>query len=235
MKRISLIISLVVLFALGANAQNGDLKFGLKLGPNFGWASSGSEVTENHGARLGFDAGLVVDYYLTNVFAASTGVEFNFYRMKYDFTDYRSLDNILSEEKAMVSRRLKASNLEIPLKVKAKFNVADSFDAFVEAGFGLGFNLKDYGKDEFKFYWNMTDEPNFQSAIYEDCTGQYRVLQASMIFGLGAEYELNQKLSVFALLSFHHAFSNAFNKALAEQTGSILRNNFIGIEVGVMH
>ena len=60
MKRISLIISLVVLFALGCNAQNNDFKFGFRLGPNFGWASSGSVMTENHGARLGFGAGLVL-------------------------------------------------------------------------------------------------------------------------------------------------------------------------------
>lgn len=229
MKRISLIISFVVLFALGGNAQNGDLKLGLKFGPNFGWASSGSEVTENLGAKLGFDAGLIVDYYLTDVFAASTGVDFNFCRMKYSFADFRSPADFLNEEQVIVTRRLRASFLEIPIKAKAKFNIADSFGAFVEAGIGLGFNLKDYGKDEYKLQWyEHADE------AYVDYTNQYRAFQPSMIFGLGAIYEINQKLSAFAQLSFHHAFSNAFNKALAEQTGSILRNNFIGIEVGVM-
>lgn len=230
MKRISLIISLVVLFALGCNAQNNDFKFGFKLGPNFGWASSGSVMTENHGARLGFGAGLVLDYYFSNVFAASTGVDFNFCRMKYDFTDYRKPADFLIEEEVMVSRRLKSSNLEIPIKVKAKFNVADLFDAFVEAGLGLGFNLKDYVKDEYELHW-----VDYHSERYEDRTDQYRAFQPSMIFGVGGAYEINSKLSVFAQLSFHHIFSNAFNKALADKTGSILRNNFIGIEVGVMH
>ena len=230
MKRISLIISLVMLFALGGNAQNGDLKFGLKLGPNFGWASSGSEATENHGAKLGFGAGLVVDYYLTDIFAASTGVEFNFCRMKYDFADYRKPADFLVEEEVMVSRRLKSSNLEIPIKVKARFNVADMFDAFVEAGVGLGFNLKDYAKDEYKSYW-----VDYQSEVYEDYTDQYRAFQPSMIFGVGGIYEINEKLSAFAQVSFHHTLSNAFNRTLADKTGSILRNNFIGIEVGLMH
>ena len=215
MKRISLIISLVVLFALGGNAQNGDLR---------------SVVTENHGARLGFDAGLIVDYYLTNVFAASTGVDFNFCRMKYDFADYRKPADFLVEEEVMVSRRLKSSNLEIPIKVKAKFNVADSFSAYAEAGIGLGFNLKDYAKDEYKLHW-----VDYNSESYIDYTDQYRAFQLSMICGLGVEYEINPKFSAFAQLSFHHAFSTAFNKALAEKTGSILRNNFIGIEVGVMY
>ena len=50
MKRISLIISLVMLFALSGTAQNGNFRFGLKLGPNFSWAGPCSEKTENHGA-----------------------------------------------------------------------------------------------------------------------------------------------------------------------------------------
>ena len=66
MKRIPLIISLVVLFALNGNAQIGDLRFGLKLGPSFDWASSGSVETGNEGVKLGFNAGLVLDYYLTD-------------------------------------------------------------------------------------------------------------------------------------------------------------------------
>lgn len=230
MKRISLIISLVMLFTLSGTAQIDNLRFGLKLGPNFSWAGPCSEKTDNHGARLGIGTGLVVDYYFTNVFAASTGVEFNFCRMKYDFTDYRCPMDFLIEDEVMVSRRLKSSNLEIPIKVKAKFNVAESFGAFVEAGLGLGFNLKDYVKDEYKLYW-----VDYHSEFYEDRTNQYRPFQPSVIFGLGGEYEINPKLSVFAQLSYHHTFSNAFTKALAARTGSKLFNNFIGIEVGIMH
>lgn len=236
MKRISLIISLVMLFTLSGTAQIDNLRFGLKLGPNFSWAGPCSEKTDNHGAKLGIGTGLVVDYYFTNIFAASSGVEFNFCRMKYSFIDYRRIENLqLTDTEASVLRRLRSTNLEIPIKIKGKFNVADLFDAFVEAGIGLGFNLKDYGKDEFKFIWNTGDEPDYKSATYEDWTGQYRVFQPSMIFGLGGEYEINPKLSVFAQLSYHHTFSNAFTKALTVKTGSKLFNNFIGIEVGIMH
>jgi hypothetical protein len=56
-----------------------------------------------------------------------------------------------------------------------------------------------------------------------------------MVFGLGVEYEINRKLSAFVQMTFDHAFSNAFVNSLEKQTGSILRNNYIGIEVGVMY
>ena len=41
--------------------------------------------------------------------------------------------------------------------------------------------------------------------------------------------------SAFAQLTFDHAFSNAFVRSLEKQTGSIIRNNYIGIEIGIMH
>lgn len=229
MKKISLIFSFVVLFALGGIAQSGDFRIGLKLGPSFDWASSGSVETQHEEMGLGFNAGLVLDYYFTDNIAVSTGTDINFYRMKYRFIDYRMTEDHLYENNVSVSRRLKASNLEIPIKVKAKFDIAGLFDAYVEAGGSLGFNLKDFGKDEYSLYWT-----DFHGDTYEDCTNQYRAFQPSLVFGVGAEYELNQLLSVFAQLTFNHAFVNAFVSSLEKQTGSILRNNFIGIEVGIM-
>ena len=230
MKRISLIISLLVLFVLGGNAQNDDLKFGVKLGPSFNWASSGSVETANKGVRVGFGAGFIVDYYLTSHFAVSTGAEVNYCRMMYRFTDYRKSYGFLVDTEVAVMRRLQAVNLDFPIKLKVKFNVADLFNLYAEAGGSLGFNLKDYGKDEYSLLWN-----HIQSDTYEDCTNQYRAFQPSMIFGLGAEYVVNRNFSMFAQLSFHHTFLNAFVSSLQEQTGSILRNNFIGVEVGIMH
>ena len=230
MKKISLIISFVVLFAFGGKAQSGDVRVGLKLGPSFDWAGSGSVQAENEGVRLGFNAGLVLDYYLTDHIAVSSGMNYNFFRMKYRFTDYRRTDDFLDETNVSVLRRLKAANLEIPLKFKIKFGVAEAVDAYVEAGGCLGFNLKDYCKDEFSLYWT-----DYDGEVYEDCTSQYRAFQPSLVFGLGAEYEINRNLSAFVQLAFNHAVFNAFVSSLEKQTGSILRNNFIGVEVGLMH
>jgi len=230
MKRISLIISFVVLFALGGMAQKGDFRIGLKFGPSFDWASSGSEQTSNDGVKLGFTTGFVFDRYLTDHIAVSSGVNLNLLRMKYNFTDLRKVDGFLEEVNVMVNRRLKATNVEVPVKFKVNVGVADSFSAYVEAGGGLSYNIKDLGKDDFTF--NGTSH---ESEGYEDCTNQYRPLQVSMVFGLGAEYEINRSFSAFAQFTFDHAFSNAFNKAMNKQTGSILRNNYIGFEVGILY
>ena len=230
MKRILLIISMVSVFFMGANAQTRNVRIGLKLGPTVDWASSGSTATSNEGIRLGGNLGLVYDYYFTSNVAVSSGVNLNFLRLKYAFVDHRRVEDFLEETNVSVSRRLNATNIEVPLKIKFRFDVMDSFKAYAEAGAGLSLNCKDYGRDSYSFYWVSSE-----GDAYVDCTNQYRPLQLSMIFGLGTEYEINRNLSAFAQLTFDHAFSNAFVNSLEKQTGSILRNNYVGIEIGLMH
>lgn len=230
MRKILLIFSLVAVFSLGGNAQSRSQRIGIKFGPTFDWAGSGSTAASSDGTRLGFNVGLVSDSHLSEHIAISSGVNLNLLRMKYTFTDHRYVEDFLEATNVSVARRLKATNVEIPLKVKVKFDVFDSFMVYVEAGGGLSFNCKDWAKDSYNFYWASSE-----SQTYEDCTNQYRLLQTSMIFGLGAEYEINRNFSAFAQLTFDHAFSNAFVKSIEKQTGSIVRNNFIGVEVGIMH
>ncbi len=230
MRKTLLIISLVTFVALNVNAQPNGASIGVKAGPTIDWASSGSAAVKSEGLRIGYGVGLVYDYYLSDHFAVSSGVNLNFLRMKYSFIDRRRSDDFLEEANIWVNRRMKATNIEIPLKGKVKVEVFDSFAAYVEAGGGLSFNCKDFVKDEYSFYWVSAESQNFV-----DCSNQYRVMQLSMIFGLGAEYEINQKLTAFAQLTFDHAFSNTFINSIEKQTGSILRNNFIGIEVGVLY
>ncbi len=230
MRKTLLIISLVALVSLVANAQTRNVRYGIKFGPTFDWASSGSIAATNDGFRLGANMGLVYDYYLTRNFAVSSGVNLNVLRLKYTFTDRRRVEDFLEEASVQVSRRLNATNIEIPVKAKLRFDVSDSFKVYTEAGASLSFNSKDYGKDNYDFYW-VTSE----GGSYVDCTNQYRPLQLSMVFGLGVEYEINRNFSAFAQLTFDHALSNAFVRSLEKQTGSVVRNNFVGVEVGIMH
>lgn len=229
MRKSLLFFSLVMLIAMGGNAQILGGRFGVKLGPTVDWASPGSTAVENEGVRMGFNVGLVCENYFTEHFAVSSGLNVNFLRMKYMFTDFRRVDDFLEETNVEVSRKLRATNVEIPLKAKAKFDVVDLFDAYVEAGVGLSFNASDFAKDSYDFYWESSDDDS-----YLDCTNQYRLLQLSMLVGVGAEYAINKDFSAFVQLTLDHSFSNAFVSSLEKQTGSVLRNNYVGVEVGVL-
>ena len=229
MKRISLIISFLAFFTVGANAQSGALSYGVKAGPTFNWASAASTSCENKGAPMGFGLGLVADYEITSNLAFSTGLEYNWVRMKYQFADYRRMENFLEYSDVTVDRKSAGSYLEIPLKAKASMDIMDELKGFVEAGLGIGINLSSRAKDEFDFYGI-----DYADKRYVDKTYQYRMLQAALRFGLGAEYAFSSDYSLFAQVSFRHALSNMFTHDLQRKTGSNMKVNFIGIEAGVM-
>lgn len=173
---------------------------------------------------------MVVDRYFTNSIAFSSGLNFDFMRMKYEFEDARMVDGFLTEVQLPVERRVKSQNLEVPLKVKIGVEVLPSIRAYVEAGASLGFNLTDNVKDRYEFYnYSYFDE------VYVDRSEQYRMLQASLLFGLGTEMEVNRNFSLFAQFTVSHGLANAFIKELERKTGSILSTNFVGVEVGILY
>lgn len=230
MKKILLIISLVVGVAMECSAQFKPVAIGLKLGPSVNWVSSGSTSASNDGIGLGFGLGAVVDYQFASNFAFSTGLNARLAQMHYQFSDVRVVEDFLGEVPVFVDRHVRGTYLEVPLKAKASYEVVDSWKAYVEAGLGIGVNISDNAKDSFAYHWvDYADEE------YQDYSSQYRLLQASLLFGLGAEYEINPNLSLFAQLSFNHSLSNTFTHSMQKMTGSELHTNFIGIEVGFLH
>lgn len=230
MKKILLIISLVAFFAIGGNAQSRTTAFGIKMGPSFDWASSGSTAANGGKLRMGYNLGLVVDHYFARNLAISSGVNFNYSRMNYQFTDSRWVENFLEEIPVSVTRKVKGSYFEVPIKAKVKIDIIDSWAAYVEAGVGLSYNLSDKAKDEYTFEW-----VSYADETYQDYTFQYSAFQASIDFGVGAEFEVNRALSLFAQLTFNHALTNTFSRWMEKQSGSVLNTNFIGVEVGFLH
>ena len=231
MKKIALIISMVAFFSLQGFSQAGTFSYGFKFGPTFDWASSTSTAANNKGVRTGFSLGGIIDHYFTNHIAFSTGLNFNYWRGNYQFTDIRTIDDFLEEVRIdAVNRQVRASYFEVPLKVKVKAEIVDGWKGFAEAGVGLSLNTKDLTKDSYQFYWVKSEDVFYTNAYFYE----YRWFQAALNFGLGAEYQINKKFGVFAQLSFNHALTNTFTKEIEQLTGSNLKTNFIGIEVGIM-
>jgi hypothetical protein len=231
MKKFALIISMVAVFSLQGFSQAGTYSFGLKLGPTFDWASSASTAARNQKMKTGYTLGIIVDHYYTDHIALSTGINYNFWRGQYSFTDSRMISDFLEEARLNpVNRNVRASYFEVPIKVKVKADVIDDWKAFAEAGVGISLNSMDKTKDEYSFYWvNHTDNSYTDTYFY-----QYRWLQAALNFGIGTEYQINKKFGVFAQLSFNHALTNTFTRDMERLTGSNLKTNFIGIEVGII-
>ena len=230
MKKIALIVSLLALFSLNGIAQKGTRDFGLKIGPSFNWVGSSSTADKNLGTKLGFGLGAFVDNYFSDNLALSIGLNFNLTRLHYQFNDYRLVENFLTPSVVSVSRRFKGAYIELPVKVKVKFPIEDSWNAFAEAGGGVGVNLFARGKDIYDYYGISFDDSH-----YTDCSSDYRLLQSALHFGLGAEYELSSTTNVFAQLTSRNPLSNMFTSELKNLTGSNMKAYYIGIEIGVLY
>lgn len=229
MKRITLIISLVALFALNCNAQKGKVKYGLKFGPDLNWASSASSEGKNNGVGIGLRVGAFFDRYYNDRIAVSWGLDYKIGRMKYQFTDYRRMQNFLEPTVVTANRTFSGSWVEVPLKLKMRIDIDDDWKVIAEGGAGLGVSLKAKGKDTYEYLGNSYSDTEFT-----DCSDQYRLIQAALHFGLGTEYELNSTLNVFAQFTYSHGLLNMFTRELQEQTGSDLKSHAIGLEVGIL-
>ena len=230
MKKTTLIISLLAAFALNVSAQSRTNVYGLKLGPTLNWVTTASDVGKNNGTRLGFGASIFVDHYFSHHLAVSSGLTYNTFGLKYQFADYRHVTDFLEATVIDVDRKYKGSCVELPVKLKVNFDVVDSWKAFAEGGVAIALNLTAKAKDEFNYYGITHSDTD-----YHDVSDQYRLFQFALRFGLGAEYELNSKLSVFAQLSYGHGLTNMFTGVLEKQTGSNLKSNFIGLEIGALY
>ena len=150
-------------------------------------------------------------------------------RLKYQFTDYRRMVDFLEYANVSVNREFKGSYVEMPLKVKVKIEVYDSWSVFADGGASIGVNFADRAKDSYNFYGIK----HFDEG-YSDVTNQYRMLQAALNFSLGAQYDISSSLSAFAQLTYHHALTNTFTDWLQEMTDSNLKTNYIGLEFGIL-
>lgn len=222
---------MVALFSLGATAQSGkSTNLGLKFGPNFNWVGSADKnVAQNNGSPIGMTVGGFIDNNINEHLAFSYGLNFSITPLKYQFTDDREVDGYLQSTNISVNRRFRGTYIEMPLQLKIRAQFMDSWTAFATGGVGLGIRLSAMGKDGYEAFGN-----EHKDTEYVDHKEDYRWFQPALKFGLGAEYELNSNMSAFAQLTFHHTLLNTFKKSFAEQTGSNLLINSLGIEVGLL-
>ena len=125
--------------------------------------------------------------------------------------------------------RVENHGIQIAKQVKVKIGILDSWSAYAEGGVGLSFNFSDKGKDSY----NDPFGQHHQDATYQDYGYQYRMFQTALNFGLGVMYEITNNFNVFAQITVNNALSNTFNKTMQQQTGSIIRTNFVGLEIGI--
>ena len=154
MKKSLLFVGLLLAMSLTASAQNNGFAFGFKLGPGFDWTGSTTGAAKSEGMRMGFDVGVVAEYYFAPNYAIVTGVNVNMNRGHYSFENGHMVmgaDSVSVLETYPVDRYFKSTVYEIPLMLKMMTNELGGLPlrAYAQVGAGLGYAQKVKVKDSY--------------------------------------------------------------------------------------
>ncbi len=205
------------------------VKLGLKIAPNVGWMNPGTKGYSSDGARFGGTIGLIADFYFSENYAFSTGLNFQYINGSLNYND--SLQVAEGSKYVMkygaITSLYKILYLEIPLTVKMSTKVFGKMSYFGQIGFGTGFRLNANKKDDFQPVAGEPQELNYEY------NGGTTLIRESLLIGLGTEYHIDQTSRVLIGLSFSGSLNNVLtgtNYSTNETIKSHL--NYVELNIG---
>lgn len=226
MKKNLLFIGLLLAMSLTASAQYKGFSFGFKFGPSFDWTGSKTETTDNQGTKVGFDLGVVAEYYFAENYALVTGINVDFLKGQYNFDDMRNIsavDSITDYQLGTVGRQFKTTVYEIPLMLKMVTPELGNLPlrAYAQVGGAVGYTNRVKVQDTFSL--GDINDDNLRTT-----DGEYNPIHASLRIGAGAEYALIETTRVFAGLYFSHDFTNSISSGALGIVNSNYRKYYNG-------
>lgn len=202
MKKSILIFTIVFFFILKSGlAQEKPFVFGIKVGPSIGWMKPDSKGYDNQGTDVGFSWGFLAEFYLMENYMINSGFNITYLNATLEYPE------MIEGESGILNRGYRLKYVEIPLTLKMKTNNFDGISYFGIMGFGAGFRLSAKAKDKF------VPEGGTQTNEENDITDDIKSFRASLILGVGLEYEMGGDTKVLAGLNFN----NGINDILSNQ------------------
>lgn len=211
----------IILFSAtaGFTQNNRPFRIGLTASPNMSWYTPETRGFLSEGGRLGFTYGVVGDFRMGDYYSISTGLNISHFGGKLSFDD-RKFDQITK-----VERTYKLQYLELPLAIKLHTPEIGYLTYNVRFGFAPGINLKAMADDSFVAGNAYREEV--------DIKGQTPLLRLALIVGLGAEYSLGGRMSVFGGLTYNNGFTNNIKGEVLGVKPSA-NASFVMLSLGVM-
>lgn len=220
MKKNLLFVGLMLALSLSASAQYHGFSFGLKLGPSFDWVGSKGGAADNQGVKMGFDLGFVAEYYFAENYALVTGVNVDFLRGRYDFSDKRCISTDSLYRLGVVDRQFKNTVYEIPLMLKMVTPQIGKLPlrAFAQVGGAFGISPRVKVKDTF-FLGSVSES----DSDYRAAKGEFNPIHASLRVGAGAEYAFMETTRAFLGFYYSYDFLNGISSGAQGITSNYRR------------
>jgi len=207
--RKAIFIFLIILLALPQlNAQFENLRFGFQTSPTISWLSSSDKLINTSGTNLGIKVGSIVEYYLTENYIVTGGVQLHFNKggqLLHDeggdlWPESDLSDPVFSNFPDGVKLRYHLQYLEFPFGFRARTREFGNWRYFVEAPvLQFGFLTRSRGDIE---------GPGIPLSTDEYIRDEVRLLALTYGFGVGGEYSMTEDISLVTGLYYHRIFTD---------------------------
>ncbi len=215
MKRI-ILTTIVIMLTLSAFSQ---LRMGIAGGTEVAWLKSESDKVTNDGAVMGFQFGLLADYFFQERYSFATGISIHNTGGKLNYADSLSLhttDEVMGFP-ADAKVRYRLQYLEVPMALHFESNQIGYF--VYQAQFGITNHIRIGANADIPEY-------NNKKIVCKDEIGLYTM---SYNVGGGVDYYVSKNTAITCSLIFSSSFVN-----LTPKHKSNTKLNTIALRLGVI-
>lgn len=208
------------------------VEIGLKVSPSIAYLrtdSPGATLFTSESAKVSFGGGIFVDYFFGENYAFNTGLFLTGKGGTISYLD-RNPFSASPLPDTRVDQRIAIQYLEIPLTIKLFTNeVAPDTRLYFQLGGSLAVPVQTRINGD-KYYTDSYDNNNQTKA------GQHVLdIDANLIGGFGAEYQLGQSTKLLAGVSYHHGlidFDRYFERTRGFSDVNI-KNSVFALDLGL--
>ncbi len=204
------------------------IKLGLKLSPNLSWLNPTTKDYTSGKVSAGATIGFVTEFYFTERYAITTGLNFSFLNggLKYDDKIPITGDSIASGH---IYQKIRITYIEVPLMIKMNTKLFGDFSFYGMAGFAAGFNLSSKANNEFVSYQG---NPFNEKKDFGDNT---TLMRGSVNIGIGSEYHLDTSTRIFLGITYSNSLNNVL-KGKNNITDSNVKAwlNYLELNIGIL-
>lgn len=213
-----------------APAAFAQVEIGLKVSPSIAYLrtdSPSSTAFSSENAKFSFGGGIFMDYFFGENYAFNTGL---FLTGKGGTISYLDHDLTTHSTAIRVEQKIAIQYLELPLTIKLFTNeVASDTRLYFQLGGSLAVPVQTRINGD-KYYTDAYDSNNQTKA------GQHVLdIDANLIGGFGAEYQLGQSTKLLAGISYHHGlvdFDRYFERTRGFSDVNI-KNSVFALDLGL--
>lgn len=205
---------LILTFSLVSIGVSAQLRLGFQLSPTLSTnrieAESVMYTLETDGAGLRLALGPIIDYELSENYFLSTGILFTSKRASLEAIPVNPDLNTFTETYNL-------QYLQIPITMKLYTNeVALDKKIYFQFGTSMEFIISEKSDDSSNFFLE-----------------NFRTFDSSLLAGIGLDYQLGTNTALFAGFSYHRGLINTVKEHSSTASDISLKNDYLGLDVGV--